>query len=92
MKTAAVATTLASAMAVSAQTIQSKPFNIQLTSDDTYLNGLYIGARHAGAAIEMLCLGKLPVTMHINSTSAQDPDNGLLTWRLPSGMCQSLLL
>ncbi|KAJ4165222.1 hypothetical protein LMH87_006863 [Akanthomyces muscarius] len=87
MKTAAVATSiLASAMAVSAQDIQSKPFNIQLTSDDSTVNDKYIGACHSGAAIESLCLTDRPVTMHLNSTSEQNLDNGLLTWLLPSNL------
>ncbi|EGX89440.1 hypothetical protein CCM_07692 [Cordyceps militaris CM01] len=85
MKTAALANfTLASAMAVSAQNYQSKPFNIQIISEDANVNSQYIGACHSGAAIESLCLTTRPVTMHLNSTSERDPDGGLLTWLLPS--------
>lgn len=84
MKTAALATILGSAMVVSGQDIQSKPFNIQLESDNKDLNGQYIGACHSGAAIESLCLSSRPVTMHLNGSSTEDHDNGLLTWLLPS--------
>lgn len=84
MKTFAVAATiLATAMA---QDIQSKPFNLQLVSDDAHLNGQYVGACHSGAAIESACIGTQKVTMHLNSSSPQSPDNGLLTWALPIGM------
>ncbi|OAA62297.1 hypothetical protein ISF_05306 [Cordyceps fumosorosea ARSEF 2679] len=87
MKTAAIATSiLASALAVSAQNIQSKPFNLEIVSDDDTVNGKYVGACHSGAAIESLCLTDRPVTMHLNSTSEQDLDNGLLTWLLPSNL------
>ncbi|KAF1737874.1 hypothetical protein CRV24_003504 [Beauveria bassiana] len=87
MKTATVATSfLASTFAVSAQSVQSEPFNIQLKSYDTGVNGNYIGACHSGAAIENLCLTNRPVTMHLNSTRGQDPNNGLLTWLLPSNL------
>ncbi|KAM3566015.1 hypothetical protein ARSEF4850_000985 [Beauveria asiatica] len=87
MKAAAAATSfLASTVAVSAQYVQSAPFNVQLTSYDAGVNGSYIGACHSGAAIESLCLTSRPVTMHINSTRGQDPNNGLLTWLLPSNL------
>ncbi|KAM3505454.1 hypothetical protein MY11210_007951 [Beauveria gryllotalpidicola] len=87
MKTTAVATSfLASTLAVWAQDVQSEPFNIQLTSYDAGVNGKYIGACHSGAAIENLCLTSRPVTMHLNSTSGQNPNNGLLTWLLPSNL------
>ncbi|KAJ6785891.1 hypothetical protein PWT90_07917 [Aphanocladium album] len=87
MKTAAVATSiLASAMAVSAQSIQSKPFHLELTSDNADLNGKFIGACHSGAAIESACLTTKPVTMHLNSSSEQNPDDGLITWLLPSSL------
>ncbi|KAJ3495615.1 hypothetical protein NLG97_g3265 [Lecanicillium saksenae] len=87
MKTAAFVTSiLASAMAVLADDNQSPPFSLQLTSDNSEFNGKYVGACHSGAAIESACISDQPVTMHLNTSSPNNFDNGIITWVLPSSI------
>jgi len=89
--------TLAAASTVSAQTTptytnQSAPFALQIAnSANSSLDGLYLYACHAGAAIEGLCLGSSSnsssATFYYNTTdsdvSGSDDGQGLLVWNLP---------
>jgi hypothetical protein len=86
---------LAAASTVSAQaptyTNQSAPFSLQIAnSANASLNGLYLYACHAGAAIEGLCLGATSdsfSTFYYNTTdtdvAGSDDGQGLLVWNLP---------
>lgn len=83
---------LTATAAVQAQTYsQEGPFNLKLKSDDTSLDGKYLYACHAGAAIESLCLGSTQdpagsssFNFYYNYTEYDNvPSNsGLLTWNL----------
>lgn len=76
--------------AVSAQEYNtSAPFTLKLESDNEDINGQYLGACHAGAAIEQLCLSGTdgtPVnynTFTLNVTSSStDFEIGPLVWIL----------
>lgn len=76
--------------AVSAQGYNtSAPFTLKLESDNEDINGQYLGACHAGAAIEQLCLSGTdgtPVnynTFTLNVTSSStDFEVGPLVWIL----------
>ncbi|KAI3400982.1 hypothetical protein diail_1190 [Diaporthe ilicicola] len=76
--------------AVSAQEFNtSAPFTLKLESDNADINGQYLGACHAGAAIEQLCLDGTdgtPVnynTFTLNVTSSSgDFEIGPLVWIL----------
>ena len=83
---------LTATAAVQAQTYtQDGPFYLKLQSDDTSLNGKFLYACHAGAAIESLCLGSAQdpagsssFKFYYNYTVYDNvPSNaGLLTWNL----------
>lgn len=83
---------LTATAAVQAQTYsQEGPFYLKLKSDDTSLDGKYLYACHAGAAIESLCLGSTQdpagsssFNFYYNYTEYDNvPSNsGLLTWNL----------
>lgn len=67
----------------------SAPFTLKLESDNADINGQYLGACHAGAAIEQLCLDGTdgtPVnynTFTLNVTSGStDFETGPLVWIL----------
>lgn len=67
----------------------SAPFTLQLSSDNDTIDGQYLAAYHAGAAIEELALdGKdgtptLSNTFALNTTTySTDADEGILTWVL----------
>jgi len=99
MKTAfAAAATLAVASAQD-YNITSKPFQLQLTSEDGKINSV-VQACHVGAALESLCLTDDKAgnptafdTFNFNTSSYSQPppDNeelgaqGILTWILPAG-------
>lgn len=84
---------LTATAAVQAQTYtQDGPFNLKLKSDDSSLDGKYLYACHAGAAIESLCLGSTEspadsssASFYYNYTVNDNvPSNsGLLIWNLP---------
>jgi hypothetical protein len=67
----------------------SAPFTLKLESDNADINGQYLGACHAGAAIEQLCLSGTdgtPVnyntfTLNFTSSSAEF-ETGPLVWIL----------
>lgn len=83
---------LTATAAVQAQTYsQDGPFYLKLQSDDTSLDGKFLYACHAGAAIESLCLGgtenpagSSSASFYYNYTVYDNvPSNsGLLTWNL----------
>ncbi|EGO58266.1 hypothetical protein NEUTE1DRAFT_63973 [Neurospora tetrasperma FGSC 2508] len=83
---------LTATAAVQAQTYsQDGPFNLKLKSDDSSLDGKYLYACHAGAAIESLCLGSTEspagsssASFYYNYTVNDNvPSNsGLLIWNL----------
>lgn len=83
---------LTATAAVQAQTYsQDGPFYLKLKSNDTSLDGKYLYACHAGAAIESLCLGSTQDPAGASSSSfyynytVNDnvPSNsGLLIWNL----------
>ncbi|KAI6083916.1 hypothetical protein F4821DRAFT_243933 [Hypoxylon rubiginosum] len=75
---------------------QSAPFNLVLSSENSTLDGLQLGACHSGAAVESLCVFAnitTPqfLTFYFNG-SAEAPTNpgylpaGLLTWTFTGGI------
>lgn len=93
-------TLLTSTTTVLAQDNQSPPFNLLILSDDTTVNGTYLGACHEGAAIEGLCITTPSpstdpntveaITFYFNTSSTSVDPSGLLTWNLPIGDTQTL--
>ena len=81
---------LALAGVAAAQTVQSKPFNLVLSSADKTLNGQILNACHTGAAIESLCVGYNGTDFHFNTTKGSQAalkgftPAGVLVWTLPS--------
>lgn len=66
----------------------SKPFYLQIVSNNADLKDHTLGACHAGAALEALCkASKIPnadttyQTFQFNYTNSQ-PNNGILSWKL----------
>ncbi|KAI1781241.1 hypothetical protein F4818DRAFT_398472 [Hypoxylon cercidicola] len=75
---------------------QSAPFNLVLSSENSTLDGLKLGACHSGAAVESLCVFaniSTPqfLTFYLNGT-AEPPTQpgylaaGLLTWMFTGGV------
>ena len=91
---AGVLAALGSSTAVLAQTYnnQSSPFLLKLVSTNQTLDGQYLGACHAGAAIETLCLigndstsiNREAATFFWNYTlyDGRPSDTGILIWNL----------
>ncbi|KAK3375346.1 hypothetical protein B0H63DRAFT_372113, partial [Podospora didyma] len=91
---AGVLAALGSSTAVLAQTYlnQSGPFLLKLVSSNRTLDGQYLGACHAGAAVETLCLigndstaiNREAATFFWNYTlyDGRPSDTGLLIWNL----------
>lgn len=94
-------TTLAFAALGSAQfDVESKPFNLVLSSDDAKIDGQTLSACHTGAAIEQLCLSGggsvsspnplAPATFRFNSSANTVPPGpapgapGVLSYQLPA--------
>ena len=80
-------------VAVAAQDdVQSEPFHLVLSSDDTSVSGKKLTACHTGAAIESLCLTDSSSEFYHNTTEgASDPLEGYepigtLVYNLPLGM------
>ncbi|KAJ5238896.1 hypothetical protein N7468_003515 [Penicillium chermesinum] len=78
--------------AASAQTIQSKPFELVIQSANETLNGQQFTACHSGAAIESLCLNGNPGShYYLNTTEGvKSPQSGVsapgvIVWNLPIG-------
>ncbi|KAI0179795.1 hypothetical protein GGR52DRAFT_213411 [Hypoxylon sp. FL1284] len=71
------------------------PFNLILQSEDSTLDGLQLGACHAGAAVEALCVhanltDPMFLTFFFNESAPQSDDpaflpSGLLTWTFTGG-------
>ncbi|KAJ0109306.1 hypothetical protein N8I77_007958 [Diaporthe amygdali] len=72
--------------AVSAQDFNtSAPFTLKLESDNDDINGQYLGACHAGAAIEQLCLDGTdgtPVNYNTFTLNVTSSGTGPLVWIL----------
>jgi hypothetical protein len=94
MKTSAIASLLAVAATgalAQAPDNQTAPFALRLQSGNTTLDGAYLYACHAGAAIEGLCAGgkegsiTISSTFYLNTTITQlnGWDVGSLVWNLP---------
>lgn len=73
---------------------QFGPFFLQIQSNNTSVNGRYISACHAGAAIQALCINKgtnKPVSniesfvyyFNYTGSSGQPDELGTLTWNMP---------
>jgi len=56
MRSSTLIFAFAASQAVAQSTVQSKPFNLVLSSSNKTLNGALLGACHEGAAIEGLCV------------------------------------
>ncbi|RDA84539.1 hypothetical protein CP532_3744 [Ophiocordyceps camponoti-leonardi (nom. inval.)] len=77
---------------VTADDIQSKPFNLVIKSADKVLNGQKFSACHSGAAIESLCVsGRNGAQFFFNTTEGSQPPipgyepSGVVVWNLPLG-------
>lgn len=90
MKSITALTSLLLLGAVTAQEIQSKPFNLVIQSEKKAINGQKLAACHTGAAIESLCLaGGSGSEFYLNTTEGSqapikgDKPSGTLVWNLP---------
>lgn len=79
---------------VSAQDFNtSDPFVLKVTGSTANVTGQYLGACHAGAAIEQLCLSGTDVltdnygtfTLNVSTRAGGDYETGPLVWELPLG-------
>ncbi|RDA94626.1 hypothetical protein CP533_2484, partial [Ophiocordyceps camponoti-saundersi (nom. inval.)] len=92
MKLIITISTLLFSSIVTADDIQSKPFNLVIRSADKVLNGQKFSACHSGAAIESFCVsGKTGASFYFNTTEgSQSPmpgyePSGALVYNLPLG-------
>ncbi|CAI7647721.1 unnamed protein product [Penicillium pancosmium] len=90
MKSITALTSLLLLGAVTAQEIQSKPFNLVIQSENKAIDGQKLAACHTGAAIESLCLaGGSGSEFYLNTTEGSqapikgDKPSGTLIWNLP---------
>lgn len=66
--------------------LQSKPFELELTSTNSSVNGVKLNSCHEGALVEGLCLpigfkgNAFSQTFYLNYTSAAHPNSGKLVW------------